>query len=83
MNDIELLRRQIERTLLELGIPDAPWSCVKATSFQQEPDAEVTRDGILAVWLTDRNVLAFHGENGELLKTVSLRQEDVECGRAA
>jgi hypothetical protein len=35
------------------------------------------------VWLTDRNVVEFHGENGDLLKTISLSREDVECGRAA
>jgi hypothetical protein len=83
INDIEYLRHLIEKTLLELGIPDAQWSCVKATSFGQEPDAELSHDGILVVWLTDRNVIEFHGENGDLLKTVSLSQEDVECGRAA
>ena len=83
MNDIEHLRRLIEKTLLELGIPDAHWSCVKATSFGQEPDAEVTRDGILVVWLTERNAIEFRGENRDLLKTVSLRQENLECGRAA
>ena len=83
MNDIEHLRRLIEKTLLELGISDAHWSCVKATPFGQEPDAEATRDGVLAVWRTDRNVLEFHGENGDLLKTVSLSQEEVKCGKAA
>jgi len=83
MNDIERLRHLIEKTLLELGIPDAQWSCVKATLFGQEPDAEVPHDGILAVWLTGRNVIEFHGENGNLLKTVSLGQEDVKCGKAA
>jgi hypothetical protein len=83
MNDIEHLRRLIGNTLLELGIPDAHWSCVKAASFAQEPIAEVTCDGILVVWLTDRDVLEFRGENRDLLKTVSLRQENLECGRAA
>ena len=83
MNDIENLRHLIEKTLLELGIPDAHWSCVKATLFGQESDAETAHDGILAVWQTDRNVLEFHGENGDLLKTVSLSQKDVECERAA
>jgi len=83
MNDIEHLRRLIENTLLELGLPDAQWSCVKAPSFGQESDAEATHDGILAVWLTDRSVLEFRGENGDLLKTVSLGQGDVERDRAA
>jgi hypothetical protein len=83
MNDIEHLRHLIEETLLELGIPNAQWSCVKATSFGQEPKTEVSQDGILAVWLADRNVIEFHGENGDLLKTVSLSQQDVKCGRAA
>ena len=83
MNDIEHLRHLIEKTLLELGIPDAQWSCVKATLFGQEPDAEVSHDGILAVWLTDRNAIEFHSENGDLLRTVGLSQEDVGCGKAA
>ena len=83
MNDIERLRRLIERTLLELGIPDAHWSCVKATSFQRERDAEVAHDGILAVWLTDQNVIEFRDENGDLLKVASLSQKNVECGKAA
>ena len=83
INDIEHLRHLIETTLLELGLSDAQWSCVKATLFGQEPDAEVPHDGILAVWLTDRNILEFYGENGNLLRTVSLSQEDVGCGKAA
>jgi hypothetical protein len=83
MNDIDRLRRLIETTLLELGVPDAQWSCVKATSFERKPDAKVAHNGILAVWLTDRNVVEFHGENGDLLKIVSLSQQDVKCGRAA
>jgi hypothetical protein len=83
MNDIEYLRDLIEKTLLELGIPDAHWSCVKVTSFGQEPDARVPHDGILAVWLANRNAIEFHGEHGELLTTVNLSQQDVECGTAA
>ena len=68
---------------MELGIPDAQWSCVKATSFGHAPDTKLSQDEILAVWLADRNVIEFHGENGDLLKTVSLSQQDVKCGRAA
>ena len=83
MNHIEHLRHLIETTLSELGIPDAQWSCIKATSLGQEADADVSHDGILAVWLTDRNVIEFRGEDGDLLKTVSLSQDDVTCGQAA
>jgi hypothetical protein len=83
MNDLEHLRRLIEKTLVELGIPDAHWSCVQAASFGQDAVANAPRDGILAVWRTDRNVLEFHGENGGLLKTVSLSREKIERERAA
>jgi hypothetical protein len=83
MNDIDHLRRLIEKTLLELGMPDAHWSCVKTTSLDQTPHAKAARDGVLAVWLADRNILEFRAENGELLKTVSLGKEKAECGRAA
>jgi hypothetical protein len=52
---------------------EALWSCVKVTSLDHAPEAH---KGILVVWLTDRNVLEFHEENGSLLKTVGLDEED-------
>ena len=73
ISEIEHLRQRIEDTLAELGIPDSLWSCRKATSFDQVSESQ---KGILVVWLTDRNVLEFHDENGGLLKTVSLDEED-------
>jgi hypothetical protein len=82
MNDIEDLRDLIEKTLSDLGIPDAHWSCVKATSFGQAPHTRVPHNGILAVWLTNRNAIEFRGEHGELLTTVTLSQQDIECGAA-
>jgi hypothetical protein len=79
-SDLQHLRRRIENTLAELGMPDALWSCVKATSFERK--LEEPHAGILVVWLTDRDALEFFDENGGLLRTVSLDQEDA-CGRAA
>jgi hypothetical protein len=76
--DIEHLRRLIESTLTELGMPDADWSCVKDTSY-----AEMPRNGVLVVWLSGRNVVEFYGDNGSLLKTVSFRQQEAEQGKAA
>jgi len=83
MNDIEHLRHLIEKTLVELRLPDAQWSCVKANSLSQAPDAATPHNGVLAVWLTDRNILEFYGENGNLLKAVSLGQGNVGGVRAA
>jgi len=74
ISDLEHLRRRIESVLVEIGIPDAFWSCVKATSFEYK--SEEAHEGILVVWLTDRSVLEFHDNNGGLLKTVNLDQED-------
>ena len=73
ISDIEHLRQRIESILAELGRSDALWSCVKATSLDHNSEAH---EGILVVWLTDRNVIEFYDENGILLKTVSLDQED-------
>jgi hypothetical protein len=79
-SDLQHLRQRIESILAELGMPDALWSCVKATSFER--DGERPHSGILVVWLTDRDVFEVYDENGRLLTTVSLDQED-ECVRAA
>ena len=52
---------------------DVLWSCIKATSLDHTPESD---KGVLVVWLTDRNVLEFHDENGGLLRTISLDEED-------
>jgi hypothetical protein len=77
--EIEDLRQLIESTLAELEMSDALWSCIKATSLDHTPESD---KGVLVVWLTDRNVLAFHDENGSLLKTVSLDEEDASSKAA-
>ena len=74
ISDIEHLRQRIESVLAEIGMPNALWSCVKATSLDHNSEAH--KGGILVVCLTDRNVIEFHDENGGLLKTVSVDQED-------
>jgi hypothetical protein len=74
---IEHLRQLIEDTLCELGLPDADWSCVKAKDGQSRLGTRTPPSQILAVWLTDQNVLQFHGENGHLLTTVGLEKEGV------
>ena len=73
ISEIEHLRQRIESTLAELKMSDALWACIKAISLNHTPEAH---KGILVAWLTDRNVLEFHDENGGLLKTVNLDQED-------
>jgi hypothetical protein len=77
---LERLRQRIESVLAELGMPDAPWSCVQADSFDCKSDEP--HQGILVVWLTDQNVIEFYDENGGLFETVSLDGEDVSV-RAA
>jgi len=79
ISEIEHLRQRIGSTLAELGMPDALWSCRKATSLDHTPQSD---KGILVVWLTDRNVLEFHDENGSLLKTVGLDEEDASSKAA-
>jgi hypothetical protein len=76
--DIEHLRRLIESTLAELGMPDAYWSCVKDTS-----SIETHRTGVLVVWLSGQAVVEFYSEDGSLLKTVSVRKEKTEREKAA
>ena len=79
ISEIEHLRQRIGSTLAELGMSDSLWSCIKATSLDHTPESD---KGVLVVWLTDRNVLAFHDENGSLLKTVSLDEEDASSKAA-
>ena len=38
---------------------------------------------IVVVWLSGRNVVEFYGDNGSLLKAVSLRQQEAAQGKAA
>ena len=84
IQDIEHLRQLIENTLSELGMPNANWSCVKAESFGQDRhDPQLPPSEVLAVWLSDRNEVEFHAEDGSLLKTISLGQEAAEWGEAA
>jgi hypothetical protein len=71
IRDIEQVRHVIASTLHELGIPEANWACVKSLE-QGRGSAEASRDGVLAVWRTDKNVIEFYGENDRLLRTVSL-----------
>ncbi len=76
--DVERLRQLIENTLSELGLPDADWSCIKAKADgNSRPGRELPPSEILAVWLTDQNVIQLRGENGSLLKTIGLEQEEV------
>lgn len=74
--NMEHLRRRIERELAELGMPDANWTCVKATSFGHQDRPAAIRDGILVVWQTDENTIAFYDESGRLLKTARLDRDD-------
>jgi hypothetical protein len=76
--DIDHLRQLIEDTLSELGIPNADWSCVRGPSVEQgRCGARVPRSEVLAIWLADCNQLEFRGENGSLLKTVSLENAEL------
>jgi hypothetical protein len=74
---LEHLRQLIEQTLLELGMSDALWTCIKTTFQERQINETPAPEGILVVWLTDRNALEFHAENGVLLKTVRLDRKDL------
>ena len=79
--DIEHLRQLIETTLSDLGLAGTNWSCVTALT-QGRHHPEVSRNGILVVWLPDRHSLEFYADNGGLLRCVSLPQE-ADRGKAA
>jgi hypothetical protein len=79
--NIERLPQLIENTLTELGMPGANWSCVKSLGSGRHP-VLVPQDGVLVVWLTDREVAEFYGEGGVLLRSVDLRQ-GADRGKAA
>lgn len=74
--DYQHLRRLIDSNLSELGIPDATWSCVKAESLTKARDASLPRSDVLAVWRADQNLIELYNENGDLLKTIGIAQEE-------
>lgn len=82
--DYQHLRRLIDSNLSELGIPDANWSCVKAESLCEAQNASLPHSDVLAVWRADQNLIElYNAENGDLLKTISLGQEEADRTMAA
>lgn len=82
--DFDHLRQLIDAALSELGMPDANWSCIKVESLgQDEHGSKLPPTQILAVWYADRNEIALHSENGNLLKTISVGPKAAGRGKAA
>jgi hypothetical protein len=77
--DVVQLRRVIERTLSELGMPDAHWSCVtKAAGEEGQTGVQWPGSGVLAVLLRDQSAVEFRSENGDRLATVALDDSSAE-----
>jgi hypothetical protein len=82
-SDFDRLRRLIEATLSELGMPDANWYCIKVESLGSGHDSEMPSSQVLAVWHTDKNEIELYSESGSLLKTIGISHESAELSKAA
>jgi hypothetical protein len=83
---VESIRKLVQATLAELGMPDANWSLVNETILVRDRHFAGRRfgfAGIRAVWLADQGIVEFYDENDDLLRVVTVSPDPAGGEEAA